>query len=92
METTRVSLPTNDSSTRTHEYDPVTSEVAAQLLFMRSRTSVRNYAARGILPVSTISHKVYVHLQDLYDFAIAQNKPTERILAYAKEHDIALNR
>lgn len=90
MEDSRVSLTTNGNSTQTHEWIP--SDVAAQLLFMRSRTSVRNYAARGILPVTIISHKVYVQLQDLYSFAIAQNKPTERILTYAKEHGIALDR
>ena len=88
MEDSRVSLTTNRSSTQTQEEVP--SDVAAQLLFMRSRTSVRNYAARGVLPVTTKSHKVYVRLQDLYCFAVAQGKPTERILAYAKEHGIDL--
>lgn len=90
MEDSRVSLTTNGNSTQTPEIIP--SDVAAQLLFMRSRTSVRNYAARGMLPITTRAHKVYVQLQDLYDFAIAQGKPTERILAYAKKHQIKLNR
>jgi hypothetical protein len=90
MQNSRVSLPTNATDQPTAQNDQVTSEVAAQLLFLRSRSSVRNYAARGKLPITTINHKVYVSVQELYAFAIANGRPTERILAYAKENDIAL--